>query len=124
MDVMTRHLEGEITGFKKLPCNKRSHLGEKVNQRKVREQDDRLLVVASSYAWVLHLAEVGKAKKKVCVKLERGEDAGIEIPVSLHQWDSRARATYPEVELSVSHYSGVGVREGEVTDVGSVMLRQ
>ena len=82
------------------------------------------MVVASSYAWVLHLAEVGKAKKKVCVKLKGGEDAGIEISVSFHERDARARTTYPEVELSVAHYSGVGVREREVTYIGPVMFRQ
>ena len=82
------------------------------------------MIISPSYTWVLHLTKIRKAKEKVCIELKGGENARVELPVSLEDRRAGAGPADPEVELGVAHDPGVGVGEGEVAHVRPVVLRQ
>ena len=123
--VVTRDLHGHVARLEILPGHDVGEVGVEADQGEVGQEDDGLLVVAAADAGILHLAEVGEPKQKVVVHLQGGQTLGVVDSVVQAQrvgGEAGPRPPDAEVELDIAHDAGVGVGEGEVADVGLVLL--
>ena len=67
-----------------------------------------------------YLAKVSEAEQEVVVGLQRRQ--AVLVVVNVSRLFPARHSSDAEVELRVPHYTRVGVREGEVADVGLILL--